>query len=303
MRTSIVIPTFNAGAEFPALLENLRTQKPSPPDEIVVIDSGSSDQTIEIARKAGAKVIENQRRYNHGATRDAGIAATSGDIVVLTVQDALPASPDWLRRITRHFDDPSVAGVSTRQIPPPDGPLELQIKAELEAAQTVARITLADHPRYSTYSPAQRLELYRFDNVSSALRRSVWEKLPFGDCRYAEDLLWARRALEAGHTLVRDPGAPVIHAHRRGFIYELRRALLDAWVLDEAFGYRYRIREKLGRARALGPSGANGRRPRMRERLGALKIYSAHVLGRGLYSGLRAIGFGDKRLSQWTQGI
>ena len=306
MRTSVVIPTFNAGPEFQALLDRLKAQKPAPPDEIVVIDSGSRDQTLALAREAGAKIIEWRERFDHGLTRDAGIAAASGEIVLLTVQDGVPAGEDWLAHVCAHFADPSVAGVSTRQIPPPDGPLELQIKAKLDAEEGVTRISLAGHPDYAHYSAAQRLQLYTFDNVCSALRRSVWEKIPFGPCRYAEDLLWARRALEAGHTLVRDPSAPVIHAHRRSFMYEFRRGVLDAWVMDESFGYRYRFRDKLNRVRAMNKASGLPK-PTFASRLSACKTYSAHVLARGTYGAYRLLmkpfGLGQGTLQSLTRGI
>ncbi|HEY3322566.1 MAG TPA: glycosyltransferase [Planctomycetota bacterium] len=305
MRISVVIPTFNAGDDLAALLERLRAQKPAPPDEIIVIDSGSKDATCSVAEKAGAKVIRWDKPFNHGLTRDAGIRAASGDIVFLTVQDALPASDDFLARISAHFHDPSVAGVSGRQLPPEDGPLELQIKAQLDAQnEQPARVSLQDHQGYANDSPAQRLELYRFDNVCSALRRSVWETIPFGECRYAEDLLWARRVLEAGHTVVRDPGAAVVHAHRRRFFYELRRGLLDAWVLDEQFGYRYRTREKLDRARAI--ASPRAKKAGMSARLGAIKTYAAHALARWFYTACRLMLPSRSRrrlLESLTRGI
>jgi rhamnosyltransferase len=304
MKTSVVIPTFNGAREIGPLLEALRAQQPRPPDEILAIDSGSRDDTCERVHAAGGRVIDWKQPFNHGLTRDAGIAASSGEIVLLTVQDAVPESRDWLARIVAHFEDSTVGGVSTRQIPPPDGPLELRIKAQLEAEAMPApvRVSLTDHPNYATYSPAQRLELYRFDDVCSALRRSAWEKIPFGPCRYAEDVVWARRALEAGYTLVRDPLAPVIHAHRRRFWYEFRRAILDAWVLDETFGYRYRLSDKLNRVSRAAQNG-DGARPTFGSRVGAVKTWSAHVLGRTVYSTVRTLGVGKGAMDRLTRGI
>ena len=312
MRASIVIPTFNAGPDISILLDRLRAQKPNIPQEIIAIDSGSTDDTRERVRAAGGRVIEWHQPFNHGLTRDAGIAASSGDIVFLTVQDALPASDDWLARVAAHFEDESVAGVTTRQVPPAGGPLELQIKARLDAAacSDPQRISLAAHPDYSRYSAEQRLELYRFDNVCSAVRRSVWEKIQFGRCRYAEDFLWAKHVLEAGHVLIRDPSAAasVVHAHRRSFVYEFRRALLDAWVLDEVFDFRYSFIKKLNRFKALaartsGEAGQNGAPARM----GALKTYTAHVLARGAYGAYRTmmkpLGIGQGALGVITDGI
>ncbi len=313
MRISVVIPTFNAGPDLARLLRCLREQKPAPPDEIIVIDSGSRDQTCADAQAAGARVIHWKQPFNHGLTRDAGIAAASGDVVFLTVQDAVPLNTDFLARLGAHFQDSSVAGVTSRQIPPPDGPLELQIKSQLDSVEA-QRVSLTQHPGYASYTPAQRLELYRFDNVCAALRRSVWEKLPFGACRYAEDCQWARRALEAGYTLVHDPSAPVVHAHERRFVYEFRRGVLDAWVLDETFGFRYRMRDKLDRVRPALIGSATPRtdaqaapRPTLGARWNAVKTLGAHVLARWFYALTRALlgrsKAGERLLGAISRGI
>jgi GT2 family glycosyltransferase len=309
MQTSVVIPTFNAGPGIGALLESLRAQKPAPPDEIIAIDSGSKDDTCRRVTDAGGRIIPWQEPFDHGLTRDAGVAATKGEVVILTVQDAVPVSEQWLARMLSHFNDPTVAGVSGMQIPPADGPLELMIKARLDAEQASGpvKVSLAAHPDYARYTPAQRLELYRFDDVCSALRRSAWEKIHFGACRYAEDMQWARRAIEAGFTVVRDPAAAVIHAHRRKFWYEFRRALLDAWVMDETFGYVYRTRDKLNRASELRRAGSNGQPLPFSAKLSAAKTYSAHVFGRTFYSGYRTLGrplgIGKGIMNRLTRGI
>jgi len=340
VRVSVVIPTLNGGPKLAALLECLRAQQPGPPDELVVVDSGSSDDTCELAAAAGARIVKWDEPYDHGLARDAGISAATGELVFLTVQDALPASRDWLAHMAAHFQDTSVAGASSPQIPPPDGPLELRIKAGLESGDMTRfpalwksgscprippriplRISLAEHPGYASYPPARRLELYRFDNVCSALRRAVWERIPFGACRYAEDLQWARRVLEAGHALVWDPAAQVIHAHRRAFVYEFRRALLDAWVMDEVFDYRYRWLDKLDRARMLATSQPGGpphptltplgrgqrEGPGLAARLAAARTYAAHALARTLYNCHRAVlkplGWGEQALPRLTRGI
>jgi len=310
MAISVVIPTLNAGPKFADLLKSLQAQQPAPPDEIIAVDSGSKDDTCKLVRDAGGRVVELNEPFNHGLTRDTGIGSANGEIVFLTVQDAVPASKDYLARMAAHFDDPKVAGVTGRQIPPSDGPLELQIKAQLEGGtgvSPVTKISLAEHPNSAQYPPAEKLELYRFDNVCSAVRRSVWVEIPLGECRYAEDYQWARKVLEAGHTLVRDPNAQVMHAHRRNFWYEFRRGLLDAWVLDQAFGYHYSFFGKLNRAKMLVSGAGVGPRPGMGARLGAFKTYSAHALARWYYwfhrAVLKRMGKGDAVLERLTKGI
>ncbi len=312
MRISVVVPTFNAGPHITALLDALRAQKPAAPDEIVAIDSGSADDTRRRVLDGGARFVEFTQPFNHGLARDAGIAATRGELIFLTVQDAIPLSEDCLARFARHFAGASVAGVSSRQIPPADGPAELKIKAAIDlsefgvhdsgSTEAVLRTTLSDHPNYSSYTPEQRVGLYRFDNVGAMIRRSVWERIPFGACEYAEDLLWAKRALEAGHTLVRDFSAPMIHAHRRSFGYEFRRGLLDARVMDELFGFRYRLLKKANRVTMLARSGIESG-----PRAEAFKTYSAHALARMIYGSYRTVlkpmGLGAGIMARWTNGI
>lgn len=301
---SVVVPTFNAGADITRLIASLRAQKPAPPLEIIAIDSGSTDDTRQRVLEAGGRFVELKTPFNHGLARDAGIAAALGGLIFLTVQDAYPADEACLDKLARHFEDAQVAGVSSRQIPPPDGPAELRIKAELDlrGAEPIRKTNLAEHPGYSAYSPEERVELYRFDNVGAMLRRDVWEQIHFGHCDYAEDLLWAKRALESGHTIVRDFSAPMIHAHRRSFAYEFRRGLLDARVMDEFFGYRYRLIKKLNRVKmlAIRGGGENGSGA-------AFKTYSAHVLSRIFYTVYRSIfrplGLGKPMLRRWTGGI
>ncbi|HLX64350.1 MAG TPA: glycosyltransferase family 2 protein [Planctomycetota bacterium] len=316
MRVSVVIPTFNAGAGITALLDALRAQKPSAPDEIIAIDSGSTDDTRARVTGSGGRFVELTRPFNHGLARDEGIAAATGELIFLTVQDALPAAEDCLARFARHFEDARVAGVSSRQVPPADGPAELKIKAEIDVREMYRRrpagqnlagetpavqaVSLGDHPEYASYSPEEQVELYRFDNVGAMIRRSVWETIHFGACDYAEDLLWAKRALEAGHTLVRDFSAPIVHAHRRSFGYEFRRGLLDARVMDELFGFRYRFFKKMNRVAMLARSGSAGRSE-------AFKTYAAHALARMVYGGyrifLRPMGVWRGTVERWTKGI
>ncbi|MEI6233560.1 MAG: glycosyltransferase family 2 protein [Planctomycetota bacterium] len=303
MRISVIVPTFNAGAQITALLDAMRAQHPAPPHEIVVIDSGSKDDTQQRVLAGGGRFVPLNAKFNHGLARDAGIAASTGELVFVTVQDAVPAAPNCLARFAKHFDDPNVAGVSSRQIPPPDGPAELKIKAELDLRvnDPITRVSLVDHPNYAEYSPEECVELYRFDNVGAMLRRSVWEQIPYGACDYAEDMLWAKHALEAGHTLVRDFTAPLIHAHRRSFAYEFRRGVLDARVMDELFGFRYRLIKKINRVAMLARPSASGARKE------AFKTYSAHALARMVYgtyaSVLKPLGLGAGMMERLTKGI
>ena len=88
MRTSLVMPTWNAGPLLDEVLESVLALRGTRFDELCAVDSGSTDGTQERLRDAGFQVeVIPQRDFDHGSTRDRGIAATTGDVVVLLVQD------------------------------------------------------------------------------------------------------------------------------------------------------------------------------------------------------------------------
>lgn len=90
MKISVIIPTLNCENVIGLLLEKLWNQTIKPL-EVIVIDSESDDNTREIARKAGANVIEIKRKdFNHGGTRNLAAEHSAGDILVFLTQDALP---------------------------------------------------------------------------------------------------------------------------------------------------------------------------------------------------------------------
>src|SRR3989441_11539274 len=84
-RISVVVPTWNEAKYLPALFESLRRQT-VPPDEVIVADSGSSDGTAEVARAAGAVVLEGERR-GPGEGRNRGAAVAAGDGLLLMSRD------------------------------------------------------------------------------------------------------------------------------------------------------------------------------------------------------------------------
>jgi rhamnosyltransferase len=206
---SVVIPVKDGGEDLRRCLAGIAIQRVEDEVEVVVVDSGSTDGSVEVARAAGARVHEiAPHEFNHGATRNLGVSLARGDLLAFTSQDAHAAGPAWLEHLTAPLrDDERVAGVYGRQVAHED-------------AKPPERFFLdfVYGPRPRVQRAARREELSMdttlFSNANSAIRRSVFEELPFvDDIIMSEDQEWSQRVLLAGYTLVYEPRAAVRHSH------------------------------------------------------------------------------------------
>ncbi len=242
VRVSIVIPSLNGGPLFRECLEAVFSQETETPYEVIVLDSGSTDGTIEAAKARGVRLYGvGPGEFNHGETRNRGIALSKGEFVVLMTQDAVPMGRGWLNALIRPFNgDPLVAGVYARQVPHEDA--DVLTKKHLNewltgrAERHVSYIT--DRDEYETMRPMKRYFFCNFDDVCSAIRKSVWEKIPYERTDFGEDIEWSKKALEAGFKIVYEPAASVRHSHARPLKYEYQRTRLCHRRLNEIFGMR-----------------------------------------------------------------
>lgn len=237
---SIVVPTFNGASTLPDVLAAVRAQRADFSFEFIAIDSGSTDGTVPLLDAAVDSLMRiPAETFNHGATRNHAIAAARGEIVALLVQDAVPASPGWLARLVGPLRaDTGIAGTFARQLPRAGAsPLTRRYLEGWAASGTVPREAALSGPEeLQALPPLDRYLRCVFDNVSSAIRRSVWERHPFPVTPIAEDVEWARAVLLAGHRLAYVPDAVVIHSHERSPRYELWRTYLVHQRLRALFG-------------------------------------------------------------------
>jgi rhamnosyltransferase len=258
---SIVLPTKNAGPLLREVLAAVRAQDTSRRLEIVAFDSGSTDDTVPLLHEFGAHVTEiPASEFNHGLTRNQAIAASRSPLVVLLTQDAVPADIHWLEALLEPFRDGEVAGSYARQIPRADADaltrrhLEAWVTGSLE--RRVQR--LPDRTTYLRLHPMARYQICVFDDVCSAIRRSVWERIPYDWAYFGEDLDWGKKVLEAGHSIVYTPAAAVVHSHDRSVWYEYKRTYVCHRRLYELFGLRTvpTFRDALRNALAAAPRDA-----------------------------------------------
>ena len=243
MKVSVVIPTLNAGLDFVDVLTAIRHQEIEAEVEIVVVDSSSTDGTRERAEHHGAVVFPIPREnFNHGRTRNLGIKVATGELIALLTQDAEPRDPQWLKGLIEPFEDPRVAGVYSRVVPRNDAsPLvERSVKADLVYSEERLYKKVDNLEEWHAKHPFERRVEGHFNNVSSCVRRSVVEEIPFPEIFFGEDLAWGIKILEAGHALVYEPSSAVVHSHPTSLIDDFKRHKADArlqWVL---LGFRNR---------------------------------------------------------------
>jgi len=219
MDVTIIILTKNAGEGFATLLQRLSSQKFDGNYEIIIIDSGSIDSTLQIAQSFPVKTIcIKPEEFHHGRTRNLGAQQAGGRVLVYITQDALPLRDDWLHKLTDELRDPQVAMVVGRQIPwPATKPPEEFF--------------------YKYYFPERRIEVVRdgpdyyrdnmfISNVNSAMRSDIWRQFRFSEeVVRGEDKEFANRILSAGWKIVYRPDAAVYHAHDFGLRSMFQRSI------------------------------------------------------------------------------
>ncbi len=235
---SVIIPTKNAGGIFGDVLAGLRGQTFSGGLEIVVVDSGSTDQTLELARQYGCIVHKiDPAEFDHGATRDRAIGFANAPVVILMTQDAVPANENLVQALHACFHDQRVAGAYARQIPRTQADVltTRNVNNHLTGRGALVVQEVPEPGALARLPPLERYVACNFDNVCSAVRRSAWENTRFGKCDFGEDLVWAKRVLEAGWKILYEPSAAVIHSHDRSLRYEYQRTYMCHRKLFELF--------------------------------------------------------------------
>lgn len=237
-KVSIVIPSYNGGYYFKECLTMIFKQKFDYLYEVIVVDSGSTDGTLEFLKSYPIKLQQiDLKTFNHGLTRNLGIENAKGQYIVLMTQDAVPANSSWLDNILKSFQDELVAGIYCRQIPREEADVltKRHLSNWLTNRQDRIISFIENWQTYNELEPLQKLMLCTLDNVCSCIRKSVWHKIPLPRTYFAEDLEWGKKVIEAGYKIVYDPNAAVIHSHNRSWHYEFKRTYLCHRRLYELF--------------------------------------------------------------------
>jgi glycosyltransferase involved in cell wall biosynthesis len=234
-KVTVVIPTRNAGKDFPYFLKKLKHQKGLREIETVIVDSGSTDGTLEIARNEKVRVIEiSPEDFNHGYSRNKGAEHAEGDYVLFLVQDALPLTDRWLWELAMALEENDLAAVSCAEYPRSDCNLFYQwiIWNHYQTLNLDKDRILGWDESCGTYLGLRSNS--QINSVATLIKKDIFTRYKFRK-KYAEDLDLGIRLIQGGHRIGFLYSTRILHSHNRPAYYFLKRSYVDTMFLKDVF--------------------------------------------------------------------
>lgn len=197
---SFVIRTKNEGPHIGRVLKFLMKQTYQD-FEIIVIDSGSADNTLKIIKKYPVRLIKiKPGKFGYSSTLNMGIKKSRGKYVAIISAHSLPVSDKWLEDGVRIIKQSGVAGLSGYYTGVPIGYLSRQFGKLFFSPSDLKRM---DYDPWMT-------------NTNSLIKKERWEEYHFDeklDKIGCEDYDWALEMLSRSYSIVKAPGFNVFHSH------------------------------------------------------------------------------------------
>ena len=214
---SIIIPTFNAATYLPELLKRLNKQSVS--FELIIVDSSSSDDSVEIAKAYAQQVIViSQSDFDHGGTRTKVSKVAKGKVLLFMTQDALPFNNLAIERLVKPFEDSSVAVSYGQQVAyEHSGPFGTFLRTFNYPETSNSRV-YANKANFG-------LRAAFVSNSFCAYKKSYLEEVGYFEEKLilSEDMFAAANLLRQGYKVCYTADAKVYHSHDYTVAQEFRR--------------------------------------------------------------------------------
>jgi len=216
VKCSLVIRCYNEEQHIGRLLSGI-LQQTVQDYEIIVVDSGSTDATVAIASRYPIKLLSIlPQEFSFGRALNIGCRAASGDIIVIASAHVYPVYKDWLENLLAPFHRPEVALVYGKQ-----------------RGNEITKYS--EHQVFAKWFPdiPDSSQSHPFcNNANAAIRRQVWEQLPYDETLTGlEDLNWAKRAQQLDYQILYQPEAEIVHVHDEPMIKIYNRYRREAIAL------------------------------------------------------------------------
>lgn len=215
---TVAILTYNGETYLEQILDALERQVVDGEFEVLVIDSGSIDRTLDIVRARPHVRLHEipNTEFGHGKTRNLAAQLANGEFVAYLTHDAVPASDSWLHELLAPFRmSDEVVAVLGKQIPRP----LCQPIMKYDIVHAFARFgpdygtSLFYRDAFADFEPVLAAMSF-YSDVNSAARRSLLlDRIPYREVRYAEDQMFGRDVIDAGLVKAYAPRAAVVHSN------------------------------------------------------------------------------------------
>lgn len=201
-KCSIVIRAYNEEKYIGKLLSGIAHQTISDV-QVILVDSGSSDNTVEIAKKSIVDVVKiKPEEFTFGHSLNCGIQYAISDFVVIVSAHVYPVYPDWLENLLAPFENEKVALTYGKQ-------------------RGAAVTQYSEHQIFKNWYPENTWTAQKHpfcNNANSAIRKCLWEERQYNEILPAlEDLDWAKWAHEKGYLISYVAEAEIIHVHEQSW--------------------------------------------------------------------------------------
>ena len=222
LKASIVVRTKNEETWIGHCLRSISAQK-NLKFEIILVDNESTDRTLDIVDNFDVKLLHIDN-FLPGRALNMGFEQSQGEFVICISGHCVPTDDYWLEKLLCEFDDSEVAGVYGRQLP-------LSYSSAIDKRDLLTVFGL--DKKIQIRDPF-------FHNANSAIRKSVWDKIPFDNMvTNVEDRIWGKKIIESGYKLVYTPEAKVYHWHGINHDANPSRAKRVMGMLEKAGVYSF----------------------------------------------------------------
>lgn len=242
IKASIFIPTYNGEKYLNEILKMIFRQVVDFEYEVLIIDSGSKDRTLDIVekyRKEHPKQLQlieiDNSEFGHGKTRNRAAELSKGDFMVYLSHDAVPSNKHWLYEMVKPFElNEKVMGVVGKQVPRPKCVplLKYEIRSVFKAFGPEYGTTLFYKDTFMRGEALYNATSF-YSDVNSAVRRNfLLNEIPYRDVRYAEDYMFGKDLIDAGYLKAYASRGEVIHSN------DLSLGEYKHRIFDETVGLR-----------------------------------------------------------------
>ena len=218
-KISVIIRALNEAKHIKQLLNGIKAQITDIQIETILVDSGSFDSTVEIAKNHGVKILEiSKEEFSFGRALNRGCEAASGDILLFASAHVYPIYFNWIEKMLEPFTNDKIGLVYGRQV-------------GYEGSQ------FSEMQIFNTWFPAEtnlNQNSPFCNNANCAIRKELWKKQPFDEnLTGLEDLDWAKKIIQQGFQIAYVSDAIIVHVHNESIKQIRNRYFREAIALKQ----------------------------------------------------------------------